>query len=77
MDNGAVWTTAAPIGVAANGTVRVGGCGFSAFSLAPFSVGIGPDPSAMLATATQIGVPVFSAVPWITVARANDGSRLL
>jgi hypothetical protein len=72
VDLGAFRTTTAPIRITANRAVRVDWCGLAALSLTPLLIRRGPGPSTVLAAAAQIGIAVFTAMPWITVARMDE-----
>src|SRR3978361_2390198 len=77
VDRGAFRTTPAPIRIATHRAVRVDWCGLAALSLTPLLIRKGPGAPTLLAAAPEVGVAVFTAMPWITVARMDEGSRPL
>jgi hypothetical protein len=63
---------AAPVRIAADGAVCVDRRGLAALALAPLLIRAGPRLPTLLATATEIGIAVVTAVPWIPIAGMNE-----
>jgi hypothetical protein len=74
VDLGAFRATAAPVLIAADGAVCVDRRGLAALALAPLLIRAGPRLPTLLATATEIGIAVVTAVPWIPIAGMNERS---